>query len=366
LTVGVGLIGANRWARIAHVPGYAGFGRARLVAVCDLQRERAEALAAHAGIPRVYADYRELLADPDVQLVDICTPTHTHVQLSRDAIAAGKHVLCEKPLAERTADAFAAAAAAGAQRIRTKLGFAFRHSPALRRLRAWVTDGTLGELQHLHGLQLDAHVPDPDFVLRHVPPDAPRDRLLPSSIVGYGATVVDLMRWCGGEFHAVCASMRASRGGEPAAIEDGTAAVVEFASGAQGLLQTSYVAWGNAPGVEIRAYGSKGSAIARLTHEHGRAETLALTGSDGAWTRVEPDPAAYPPGTDAATPWPFVYLPNLVRQFVDEIVDGGSPECTFFDGAKSQQIVDALVRSHHERAWVVLGPTRVISRSPTN
>jgi hypothetical protein len=54
-------------------------------------------------------------------------------------------------------------------------------------------------------------------------------------------------------------------------------------------------------------------------------------------------------GTEAATPWPFASVPNLVRHFVDEIMDDGAPECTFYDGAKSQPIVDALVRSHHER-----------------
>jgi len=366
-SLGVGLIGANRWARIAHVPAYTGTSGARLAAVCDIDRSRAEALATQAAIPKIYTDYRELLADPEVQLVDVCTPTPTHLQLSCDAIGAGKHVLCEKPLAERSADAFAAAAAADARGIRTKLGFAFRYSPALRGLHAKIADGSLGEIFHIHALAIDSHFPDRDFPLRHVPADAPRDRLLPSSIVSYGATLADLMRWIGGEISFVCASMRgriprrdesaAPNGSPRGAIEEGTAAIVDFSSGAQGLLQTSYVALGNGPGIEIRVYGSNASAIARLTLEHGRTETLALAGSDGEWTLVEPDLSAYPPGTDGATPWPLVYMPNLVRHFVAEIVDGGPPECTFFDAAKSQQIVDALVRSHHERAWIALART---------
>jgi len=117
-SVGVGVLGAHTWAESAHLPGYAALPAARLVAICDLDRSRAEAMAAKFGIPRVYTSHRDLLADPAVDLVDVCTPTATHLPLSLDAIAAGKHVLSEKPLAEDAADAFAAAAAADARGVR--------------------------------------------------------------------------------------------------------------------------------------------------------------------------------------------------------------------------------------------------------
>jgi len=135
-TVGVGVVGAHRWAEEAHLPGYAACDRAALVAICDVDAERAERMAARYGIAKVYTDHRELLADPNVELVDVCTPTHTHLRLSCDAIAAGKHVLSEKPLAETAAEAFGAARAATARGVRTKLGFTFRYSPAMRALKA--------------------------------------------------------------------------------------------------------------------------------------------------------------------------------------------------------------------------------------
>src|SRR4051812_19013665 len=97
--LGVGLLGAFRWAEKAHLPGYAASERVDLVAICDVEIDRAKAMAERFGARRVYADHRELLADPDVQMVDVCTPTHTHLQLSTAAIAARKHVLSEKPLA---------------------------------------------------------------------------------------------------------------------------------------------------------------------------------------------------------------------------------------------------------------------------
>ena len=97
--LGVGVIGAHAWAEKAHLPGYAAHPQARLVAICDLVPERAEAMARQFGVERVYTDPQDLINDPDVEMVDVCTPTDTHLPLSLAAIAAGKHVLSEKPLA---------------------------------------------------------------------------------------------------------------------------------------------------------------------------------------------------------------------------------------------------------------------------
>ena len=362
--LGVGVIGAHDWAEKAHLPGYAAHERVDLVAICDVLPERAQAMASRFGIARVYQDHHALLADPAVQAVDVCTPTHTHLPLSLDAIAAGKHVICEKPLATQAGPAFDAAAAATRQGVRTKLGFTFRYSPAIRQVRRWVLDGTLGEIFHIHGFEQNSQFLDPDFPLRQVALDAPRDRLIPSSIVGYGSHLVDLMRWLGGEFASVAASMRnfipercvrGLSGRQAIPIEDGTVGLVDYANGSQGLLQSSYIAVGNYPGVEIRVYGSRGAAVARLITEGGIAESLHLARADA----VEFQPVAlraehFPPGTDLTTPWPELYYRNLIRHFVDEILDGKPEECTFLDGARSQQIVDALIAAHRERRWVDL------------
>jgi len=364
--LGVGLIGANRWARAAHLPAYAAHERVDLVAVCDLVPERARALQTEFGARKVYFDHRELLADPEVRVVDVCTSTHTHLELSLAAIAAGKHVLCEKPLHTAAEPAFAAAAAAAARGVRTKLGFTFRYSPAIRQLKDWIESGRLGEIFHVHGFEQNSQFLDPDFPLRQVAPDAPRDRLLPASIVGYGSHLVDLLRWLAGDFSAVAATMRnfvperqvvGMQGRQRIAVEDGTVALVEFASGAQGLLQSSYIAIGNYPGVEIRVYGSKGAGIARLISEFGVAESLKFASADAVEFReVAIEPVRLPPGTTLATPWPELYYRNLIRHFVDEILADGPEECTFRDGAMSQQIVDTIIAAHAERRWLDMPP----------
>ena len=363
--IGVGVIGAHDWAEKAHLPGYAADERVHLAAICDVVPERARAMADRFGIAAVYEDHHALLADPAVQVVDICTPTSTHLPLSLDAIAAGRHVLSEKPLATAAAPAFEAAAAAARQGVRTKLGFTFRYSPAIRQIKRWIEDGTLGEIFHIHGFEQNSQFLDPDFPLRQVSHDQPRDRLIPSSVVGYGSHLVDLMRWLGGEFQSVAASMRnfvpermvrGMTGRQRIPIEDGTVGLVDYVNGTQGLLQSSYIAVGNYPGVEIRVYGSRGAAVARLISEFGIAESLHLAAADA----VEFQPVVlgaehFAPGTDLHTPWPELYYRNLIRHFIDEIAEGGAEDCTFLDGARSQQIVDALVLAHFERRWVDLG-----------
>jgi predicted dehydrogenase len=360
----VGVIGTNRWAESAHLPGYAAHERVDLVGLCDLVPERALAMQARFGARKVYRDHHQLLADPEIDAVDVCTPTHTHLAISLDAIAAGKHVLCEKPLHTESGPAFAAAAAAAARGVRTKLGFTFRYSPAIRQIKRWIDDGTLGDIFHVHGFEQNSQFLDPDFPLRQVAPDAPRDRLLPASIIGYGSHLVDLMRWLGGDFRAVASTMKnfiperqivGLAGRQPIRIEDATVALVEFASGAQGMLQSSYIAVGNYPGVEIRVFGSKAAATARLITEFGVAEQLKFaTAAAVEFQEVRLDGTHFPPGTTLATPWPELYYRNLVQHFVDEILEGRAEECTFHDGAMSQQIVDAIIAAHAGRRWVEL------------
>jgi len=362
--LGVGVLGAHAWAEKAHLPGYAAYDRANLVAICDIVPERARLMADKFGIKKVYSDPQELIDDPEVEMVDVCTPTDTHLPLSLAAIEAGKHVLSEKPLAHDARDAFAAARAADAAGVRTKLGFTFRYSPAVRQLQQWIKDGTLGEIFHVHGFEQNSQWLDPQFPLRQVSAGADWNKLIPSSIVGYGSHLVDLVRWCAGEFGSVVSTMknfvpervvRGYEGMQRIKIEDGTVALVEFASGAQGTLQTSYIAVGNYPGVELRVYGSKGAAVARLISEYGVAETLHFaTPDDVEFRKFDLPESALPPGTTLNTPWPELYYRNLVRHFVDEILDDTEAECTFYDGAKSQEIVNAVVRANDERRWVDL------------
>src|SRR5262245_30095836 len=97
--VQVGVLGAGAWAHHAHLPGYKRDPLCELVAIADPVVERAKEFANEFGIPHVYATHEELIARPDIDLVDVCTPSATHFELAWAALEAGKHVLCEKPVA---------------------------------------------------------------------------------------------------------------------------------------------------------------------------------------------------------------------------------------------------------------------------
>jgi predicted dehydrogenase len=362
--LGVGVLGAHAWAERAHLPGFAAYDRCRRVAICDIVPERAKALAARFGFEKVYGDAAQLIADPDVQMVDVCTPTVTHVELSRKAIAAGRHVLCEKPIALSAQEAFALHREATAKKVRTKVGFTFRYSAALRQIKQWIDDGTLGEIYHVHGFQQNSQWLDPSFPLRQYSEAPPGVTLIPASIVGYGSHLVDLIRWLVGDFKSVSALMRnfvpkrvirGKEGLRNVPIDDGTVAAVDFVCGAQGVLQTSFIAVGNYPGIEIRIYGSKAAAIGRLITEFGVAETLKFARGDAVeFKEIALGPERYPPGTSVRTEWRELYYRQLARDWTDEILDNKPAENTFFDGARSQEIVDAVVLSHRERRWVDL------------
>jgi len=362
--LGVGVVGALAWAEKAHLPGYAHYDRCRKVAICDIIPERARHLADMFGFETTYDSVDAMLADPAIEMVDICTPTDTHLALSRQALSAGKHVLCEKPIALSAPDAFALAREAEDRSVRTKVGFTFRYSPALKQIKAWILDGTLGEIFHVHGFQQNSQWLDPYFPLRQYSEIPLGETLLPASIVGYGSHLVDLLRWLAGDFKSVSSLMRnfvperivrGQEGLKRLPIDDGTVAIIDYQSGAQGVLQTSFIAVGNYPGIEIRIYGSKGAAIGRLVVENGIAETLHLAKADAVeFQQIDLPADRYPPGATVETPWPQLYYRQLVRDWTDEILDDLPADNTFFDGAKSQEIVNAISLSHKERRWVDL------------
>src|SRR4051812_15792925 len=97
--VRVGVLGAGAWARQAHLPGYRREPRCELVAIADPEIDRAQRAAQEFGIATVASDARALFDRRDIDLIDVCTPSHTHFDLAWAALESGKHVLCEKPVA---------------------------------------------------------------------------------------------------------------------------------------------------------------------------------------------------------------------------------------------------------------------------
>jgi predicted dehydrogenase len=139
-------------------------------------------------------------------------------------------------------------------------------------------------------------------------------------------------------------------------IDDGDIFIGEYANGALGSIQSSFVTIGNYPGVEARIYGSKGAIICRLVEEFGIAETIKVaTPDDVEFKQLEIPARFYPPGGNPRESWRSLFYANLVKDFADEILEGGDRnQGNFEDGARVQEVINAVELSFHQRRWVEL------------
>ena len=366
LPVRVGVLGAGAWARFAHLPGYARDPRCRVVAIADPQIDLARSAAADFNISTATADHRDVIGRDDIDVVDVCTPSFTHFELAWAALEAGKHVLCEKPVAFDFRDTDRAAALARSKGLKTKLGFTFRYSPAMRHMKALIDEGYVGTPFIFNGYEQNSQWLDPQTPLRQVDLNADQSVLQVSSLEGYGAPIIDLGHWfVGSAYSQVVGTMRnfipervvrATGRMMRMNIDDGDVFIGEFANGALGSVQTSFVTVGNYPGLEARVYGSEGALICRLVEENGICESLkGATKGQVEFRELEVPARFYPPGGNPRESWRTSFYANLIRSFIDEVIDPELPnEGGFTEGARVQEVINAVELSFRERRWVRL------------
>src|SRR5215217_7549350 len=136
----VGVIGTGHWARVAHLPAFDSLPGVEVIALAGIDRDEAGAVAAAFGVQKIYGSGPEMIASESLDLVSIVTPDDCHVPDARIALAAGLHVLCEKPLASTLEDARSLSVQAASLPVKTKMGFSLRYSPAVSHLREMVLD----------------------------------------------------------------------------------------------------------------------------------------------------------------------------------------------------------------------------------
>jgi predicted dehydrogenase len=366
LMINVGVLGAGAWAEFAHLPGFKRDPRCTVVAIADPQIDKARRLADTFGIPRAYASHADLIAEEDIHLVDVCTSSLTHFPLAWAALEAGKHVLCEKPVAEDYRDTLRASALAKARGLKTKVGFTFRYSPAMQYAKSLIDEGFIGMPFIFNGYEQNSQWLDPLSPLRQEDHEADQSVLQISSVQSYGAPIMDIGHlFMRSRFREVVATMRnfipermvrATGKVMRMNIDDGDIFVGEFANGGIGSIQTSFVTVGNYPGLEARIYGSAGALICRLVEENGICESLrGATAGQVEFRALEVPARFYPTGGSSRESWRSLFYANLISSFLTEILSGEPEnEGNFEDGAHVQELINAVTLSYRERRWVSL------------
>jgi predicted dehydrogenase len=359
----VAVVGAGSWAQRAHIPGWQRDPRAEVVALADVAAGPLAAAAEKFGVARTTTDYRELLSDPGIDVVDVVTGNQPHFQISWDALEAGKHVLCEKPVHNDYRETRRAADLAASKGLKTKLGFTFRYAPAVLYAKELIDSGFIGEPYIFNGYEQNSQWLDPSTPLRQVAPDNAPDEIAVSSIEGYGAPIIDIMHWwLNAPMTSVVGTMRnfvPSRilrdTGQMTRvnIDDGDMWIAEFGSGAIASIQSSYVTVGNYPGIEARIYGSEGAIIVRLVDEFGICQTIKTARKDAVeFTEQQVPERFFPPAGASTEPWEFLFYSNLVNDFASEILEDKASQGDFAQGALVQETINAFEASFRQRAWV--------------
>ncbi|QEV98921.1 Gfo/Idh/MocA family oxidoreductase [Microbacterium caowuchunii] len=333
--------------------------------------DRAAAAAARFDVPESTDDWREAIARDDIDVVDICTPGDTHAEIALAALAAGKHVLCEKPLANSVADAdrmAAAADVAAARGIVSMCGFSYRRTPALSLARRLVESGRIGRIRHVRAQYLQDWLSDAD---------APhtwrldRDRAGSGALGDIGAHSVDTAQWLTGSWITeVSATVRTfvptrprldeqvGLGGRGAAdaprenvtVDDAAAFTATFADGALGVFEATRMATGHRNANRIELNGDRGS----LAFDFSAMNELwfydaTLPAGEQGFRRIDVTEPEHP---YAGAWWPAGHGLGYEHLFTHQIVDfvdavtGGSPIAPdFAEAARVQRVLAAVETS---------------------
>ncbi len=319
-------------------------------------------------------DWRQLLERDDVDLVDICTPGDTHAEIAIAALEAGKHVLCEKPLANSVAEAEAMAEAAGRaarQGVRSMVGFTYRRVPAIALARRLVADGRLGEIRHVRAQYLQDWIADPSAPMSW---RLEKERAGSGALGDIGAHIVDLTQYLTGErltgvsaqletfvekrpLPAAAGSLSgvAGEGTGIVTVDDAAVFLGRFTGGALGVFEATRFALGRKNAIRIEINGSRGSVSfdfedMNVLHFFDGDEPAETAG----FRRIVVTEPGHP---YVGHWWPAGHGLGYEHGFTHQVVDlvtsigaGEDPAPSFADGLQVQRVLDAVERSAADEA----------------
>jgi predicted dehydrogenase len=318
----------------------------RLVSIAGRNEEAVANAAARYGFERSTTDWRDLVDDPEVELLDNNGPNNLHGEPSIAAAEAGKHVICEKPLGRTADESFEIWQRVAATGVKHMCAFNYRFVPAVRLAKEMIEAGELGEIRHFRGFYLQDWGDDPSLdTWRFNSSEAGS-----GSLGDLGAHVVDLAHFLVGGFGSLAAHVRTFVPGRD--VDDAVAASVEFESGAVGTLEATRLALGHRNGLMWEVNGSKAS----LAFDLERLNELQVFRADGDRARgfrtvkvSEPDhpfwehwwPAGHMIGWEHTFVHELHHLLGAIRDDTDVRPYGAD----FEDGYRAAEVCDAILRS---------------------
>ncbi|MGW1059962.1 Gfo/Idh/MocA family protein [Micromonospora rubida] len=366
--------------------------RVRMSLVCGRDTAKVAAAAERLGWEAHTTDWRRLVESDEIDVVDVCTPGDSHAEIALAALAAGKHVLCEKPLANTVAEARAMAAAAATARasgVRSMCGFNYRRVPAVAMMRRLIADGRLGTVRHVRAAYLQDWIVDPQFPLVW---RLQRDRAGSGALGDIGAHIIDLTQFVTGQritgvsavtetfvkerpLSAASSGLAAQAtngvgpvdGHGPATgtvtVDDAAVFVARLDGGALATYEASRFATGRKNALRVEINGSLGTVAFDLERLN-ELEFYDATrpAAEQGFTRIlmteEDHPymsAWWPPGHIIGYEHSFTHQ---MRDFVEAVATGVDPAPSFADGLQVQLVLDAVIRSAElGSSWTDVEPT---------
>ncbi|MGF1656207.1 MAG: Gfo/Idh/MocA family protein [Verrucomicrobiales bacterium] len=342
------IIGAGGMASW-HAQNFSKMKGVKLEAVVDVDQTRAQAMADKHNVKQVYTDVDRMLAESGVDAVTNVTPDQFHAPLTLKAIKAGKHVLCEKPLATNHADAAKMVRAAQKAGVINMVNFSYRDAPAIQLARKLVASGKLGDIVHVEASYLQSWLSskvwgdwrtNPTWLWRLSSAHGSR------GVLGdVGVHILDFASYPVGDIRSVQCRLatysqhKGTKMGDYVLDANDTAIItVEFENGALGTIHTTRWATGHKNLLTLRLFGTKGALRVDLDKSRDSIEVCLGADVDKAEWRSMQAPA-----------WPSVY-----QQFIKSIKTGVNAQPDFATGAKIQKALDACFLSDAEKSPVKL------------
>lgn len=381
--IGVGMWGygfmgrahANAYRQVRHLPGSRA-ARPRQVVIGGRDGEAARQAAATYGFAGHASDWREIVADPAVQLFDNSAWHDAHEEPCVAAAQAGKHVLCEKPLALDSAAARRMLTAAEQAGVQHAVAFNYRFAPAVRRARELIAAGQLGEVRRIHVSYFQDHQADASL------PSPWGGRAQTGVLDGLGSHAIDLARFLVGEIESVTADIRtfipertAGAGSQERIAmteDDAFSAQVAFSGGAIGILEAAWIYAGSKNALHFEVNGSEGSmswSLEDLNRLYFYRVPSGLADPGGTRSLLVTDPGDpyvggwWPPGHVLG--WEHLHA-NLIAAFVEAIATGEPVApwgATFADGLRAIEVAEAMRRSAASGRREAAGPSPSGTRS---